>query len=203
MITIASDYGKYLENIQNNTAIMDEIVPGVPELIEIDLNSRTITLPSAFKDFLSVETDHYSETVYFIVDRYFDDIDLSKKTIVIEYINAAGESRIFPVCWRDTKTYKDDNKMLFAWSLSGDATRAAGQIQFAVKFYSLEYNKELAQYYYTYNLATQVCTGNILHGIENAEAIEDQYGYTDDVVKELFDRINDAEQSKLSWIDVE
>jgi hypothetical protein len=57
-------------------------------------------LPSEFKDFLSVEKDHRAETIYFRVNRFHDVNDLGKIACVIEYINAVGESRIYPVIWK-------------------------------------------------------------------------------------------------------
>jgi hypothetical protein len=81
-----------------------------------------------------MERDHYAETVYFSVDRYFEDVDLFRTVIVVEYIDAAGEnSRIFPVALKDIDS--EPGKIIFAWCIGNEATRVAGTIKFAVRFY--------------------------------------------------------------------
>ena len=52
----------------------------------IDANSREINIPFEFS-FLGVIGDHKAETIYFEIDRYFDDEDLSTHTCVIQFVN--------------------------------------------------------------------------------------------------------------------
>ena len=74
MITAREDYLDLLYRVQDPNR-QDKIIklPADEPIYEIDLDSRTIKAPK----FLSVEYDHNSETIYFSVDRFFDNIDLS------------------------------------------------------------------------------------------------------------------------------
>ena len=79
MITTPEEYIAKLYLIQNNNLpTVALLLPSDETIYNIDLNSRTIEAP----EFLSTETDHFAETIYFKVDRYFDNMD-STKTICI------------------------------------------------------------------------------------------------------------------------
>lgn len=192
MSIIAQEYWEQLKNIQNNQAIQLARIGVNQPFIDIDLNSRQIILPPEYADFLSVETDHRAETIYFRVNRFFDDVDLTKTTIIIEYVNAQGDSRIYPVVLQDRETYSD--KIIFGWCIGNDATRYAGTIQFAVRFYSINQTDQK----FDYNLNTLVAEGTILHGIGDM-ALEENYVYETSIIESL---IHTVESSRLRWIDV-
>lgn len=124
MITTPSDYIKRLEAIQRSVNSTIEMVNlGTEPLFIINTDTREITVPPAMHQ-LGVVSDHNAETIYLQIDRYFDDVDLSQKTCVIQYINAADEKHLYPI----TEKYIDDakGKLTFAWKLSGNVTKAAG-----------------------------------------------------------------------------
>jgi len=108
------------------------LLPSTERIYEIDLNTRTIDAP----EWLSVETDHRSETIYFKVPRYFDHMDLTTTVCVIQYINANGEGRVYPVPYYDITTCTRENfetleqepYILFPWVIDGEATKAAGDV---------------------------------------------------------------------------
>lgn len=109
MITTAEEYQKYLWQLQDqNKPVSAILLPSDENIYEINLNTRTINAP----EFLSVRKDHAAETVYFLVDRFYDNMDLSQTACVIQYKNAAGEEHIFPVPFYDVTTFttsiKDD-----------------------------------------------------------------------------------------------
>ena len=86
MITNSDEYWKLLYLIQdrNNPAHTAGAIPPIPvpsdeSLFAIDLDSRTIEAP----EFLSVKYDHKAETIFFIVDRYYDNMDLANTCCVI------------------------------------------------------------------------------------------------------------------------
>jgi len=56
--------------------------------------------------------------------------------------------------------------MIFGWCLHGDATRSAGTIKFAIRFYSIDLNTKA----FTYSLRTQLASGKILYGMDEAVA---------------------------------
>ena len=103
-------------------------------------------------------TDHHAETVYFKVDRFFDNMDLTNTVCLIQYINKnavdsegnPSKGRVYLVPFYDTTHFKDEDKILIPWAINGPATSAAGPIEFSLKFYLLNYNGSE----YLYNLNT-------------------------------------------------
>ena len=84
MITSAQEYYSKLYQIQDeNPPTLALLLPSDERIYEINLNARTIEAP----EYLSVETDHYAEAIYFKMPRYFDGIDLTTKTAVIQPIS--------------------------------------------------------------------------------------------------------------------
>jgi hypothetical protein len=80
MITTAEEYQKYLWQLQDqNRPVSAILLPSDENVYEIDLNKRTIKAP----DFLSVKEDHAAETIYFLVDRFYDNMDLSTAACII------------------------------------------------------------------------------------------------------------------------
>lgn len=203
---LANDYYKTLLDIQKNyrsanlkfplyTTKGDEIL-NIQPLIDIDLNKREIILPEEYQDFLSMERDHYAETVYFRVDRYFEDVDLFRTVIIVEYIDAAGENaRIFPVALKDIDS--EPGKIIFAWCIGNEATRVAGTIKFAVRFYLVNQQEKK----FDYNLSTKPQYGTILHGMDEInwnEEYADQFH--DSIILELLAAIEEARF--IQWNDV-
>ena len=85
-ITTSAEYLQHLYTIQdkNFPQLQATDIPSTEEKLIIDLNTRTITAP----EFLSVTKDHNSETLYFMVDRYFDSVDLATMSCIVQYKNA-------------------------------------------------------------------------------------------------------------------
>ena len=104
-------------------------------LFTIDLNTRSISAPPEFQDFIGVVGEHKSETLTFQCDRYYDTVDLSRMMIVVEYINADGEGRVSPILMRDYSTFED--KIIFDWVIDSAMTGSAGIVQFDVRFYMI------------------------------------------------------------------
>lgn len=232
MITTAEEYAKYLWGIvkqeplldENGNQVLDEkgnvvmrdvnpynnvpiksiILPSDERTLSVDLNTRTIKVPT----FLSVAKDHRAETIYFLVDRYYEHKDLSTTSCLVEYINAIGEGGYYPVPFYDISSYPrwiDENnvahesKMLVPWCIEGDVTKAAGQVQFALRFYQLDdANKN-----FIYNVRTQPVTAAVLNGMD--ESVLDK-NLNKDVMANLLQRINnklDNAETAMYWTDVE
>lgn len=135
MITSAYEYLSHLQEIQNINLRKERLnIPEDEPVYEINLNTRTIETPT----FLSVETDHTAETVFFKVDRYFDTIDLAESTCIIQYVNAKGKTYIYAVPIYDTQTLAAEGKMLIPWVIQGPATVSAGTIKYAIRFYNIK-----------------------------------------------------------------
>lgn len=109
MITTAEEYNEKLYLINNaNYPTQALALPKDEFIYEIDLNTRIIKAPT----FLGVEKDHKAETIYFLCDRIYCGIDLATTSCLVQYVNAKGEGRYFPVPFYDTTTYsgRDENK---------------------------------------------------------------------------------------------
>lgn len=185
MITNSSDYFKMLEDIHDHgkTKLGALITTGTEARFVIDANHRSIIIPPEFKDFLAVQHDHNAENIFFEVDRYFDGVDLSTKTCVIQYVNANKEEGLYPVTTYDLDTVP--GKIIFEWSLQNAVTRYVGKINYAVRFYSIEDKK------FTYNLNTKIYSGNILDGLDHEEVLDETPA---GVLVGLIDRIVELEK---------
>ena len=135
MITDSKEYLGLLYKIQDeNPPSVAVLAPAYEPFIEIDWATRTINAP----EYISVKSDHRSETVFFKMGRYYDTVDLSRMCGIIQYINAAGEGRVYNIPFYDVDTCSDENMILFPWVIEGEATKAAGEIQFSIRFYELD-----------------------------------------------------------------
>ncbi len=184
---------RLLASMTENTRTIVTVIPPDAEIINIDLNKREIELgSSAYSDFISVAREHYAETIYFRVPRYFDGVDLFKMSIVIEYTNAAGQSRVAPVLVEDITS--EPNYILFGWCIHGDATREAGNLKFAIRFYSVN----LGTGEYVYSLRTLPVTGKIMYGVrEDFDEQESLYSQSlEQIIEEL------KQKSMIYWTNV-
>lgn len=160
MITEKQEYLDLLYKIQDeNKPSLAILLPGDERVYNVDLATRTIEAP----EYLSVETDHRSEVIYFKVARYYDAVDLSNTVCVIQYINANKEGRVYAVPYYDIDTLSDTNEMLIPWEVDGEATVAAGDVQYAIRFYMLD--SRITDKRLVYNLNTLTASSKVLHGI--------------------------------------
>lgn len=193
---LASAYYNYLKEIQTSAKYIANAVGTPPDtFIEIDLNSREFEL-GEFKDFLGMATDHRAGTVWFKVDRYYDGVDLAKKACIIEYINAKNEGRIYAVTLKNIQ--KD--VIYFGWCLGGEATRAPGDIRFAVRFFTVD----LEEAVFIYNLNTGVAKSKILPGMDAYEEyiLQDDFYYKADEMEKVWDKINELDNKSVTWINL-
>lgn len=156
MITSPQDFKQKLLEIQNSVDVEYTSLPLNEPHFMIDANTRTITIPPEF-GFLSVKNDHKAENIYFEIDRYFDYEDLSNHTCIVQY-SYKGFEGIYPVTSLDVESI--DGKILFCWTIMNDATRDFGDINFSVRFYSIEDNE------YTYNFNTLTASSKILDTLD-------------------------------------
>lgn len=160
----------------NNDSNLIVNVPSNKTLYTIDLNTRKIDGPS----FISVQGEHYAETIYFLVDRFYDNMDLAQTNCVIQYV-INDEAYVYAVPFCDITTY--DGKIIIPWSISLSATQTSGTIQYFVRFYLISesslfskegvYNPEGAEF--SYSLSTLPASGIIRSSLETEKefTIED------------------------------
>ena len=191
-----NDYGKLLKSVQNTTQMLADHVGLDEPLIQIDWTTRKLTLPPEFQSFLGVQDDHQADTVYFCADRYFDSVDLSTMTCIVEYINASNEGRVCPVLDMDTTT--DPQKIYFGWKVGRGATKTPGNIRFAVRFYTIDSVNDV----YIYNLGTQACQATILRGLGNANTSTENDDLKVDQIESLLARSTALEDKAVRWHDL-
>ena len=210
MITTPSEYAELLYKIQNqNAPIEAALIPSDEPIYQVDLNSRTISAP----EFLSVEHEHAAEVIFFEVDRFYDNMDLTQTTCIIQYVNANNESYVYAVPFMDAFTHKD--KLIIPWQISGAATAYPGNVTFIFRFFIMDndsyrvdsQNQTLipgddgVKFYY--NLATLPATSKVLHGLA-PEFLSDEYKATiGDFTYIMLQELNSVRRdSMLYWVDV-
>ena len=163
MITDPSEFRQKLQEIQNSANVTFTHLPSNEPRFIIDANSREINIPFEFS-FLGVIGDHKAETIYFEIDRYFDDEDLSAHTCVIQFVNENLKTLecnevLYPVTTMDINSI--DGKIIFGWNIMNDATQIAGDIHFSIRFYSIDSNNK-----FTYNFNTLTANSIILDTLD-------------------------------------
>lgn len=208
MITQRDDYLSLLYKIQdpNRQHTIIQLPPDEP-IYNIDLNARTVEAPK----FLSVEYDHAAETIYFSVDRFFDNQDLAEKYCVIQYQNANPIKEkggyIYAVPYFDLISKADENKMLFGWKIEGPATAFSGTVEFSIKFYEVgevsfdtvsgEPHRVNA---YLYVLNTQPVKSQVLHGMD-VQATSENYYFEATEIERIYQTIEEVRRTNdLYWI---
>ena len=204
MITTPEEYlAKWYQIQDNNLPTIALLLPSDETIYNVDLNSRKIEAP----EFLSTETDHFAETIYFKVDRYFDNMDLTKTVCIIQYendgaVNANGEPAggfAYLVPFYDITHFEEENKILIPWAIGGPATAAAGNVTFAMRFY--KFNAEGTSL--TYNLNTLPATSKVLHGMNVITNENENFIIPDTTVEMIYQEIDTIRsQAGLTWIDV-
>lgn len=158
-------YFDYLAQIKK-TELNDKgvKVDVISKIYDVDLAARTITTP----EMLSVQYDHSAEVLFFEMPRYYEGMDLSTTTGVVQYINADGNAGIYCIPFYDIITKETENKIIFPWYIEGLATKAAGKIKFSFCFYIISGDT------FSYKLNTQMREGLILHGLDIDEMDDDE-----------------------------
>ena len=142
MITNVEDYLKELWRLQNgNLPAQAILLPSDETIYNVNLNTRIIDAPEV----LSAQTDHLAETVFFAVDRYYDNMDLTNTVCVVQYINKNATDEdgnpaggfLYLVPFYDVAYFQErgENKILIPWAIGGPATAAAGPVTFALRFF--------------------------------------------------------------------
>lgn len=173
MITTTEQYNANLHLINNINPPTFATLPSPDNIYNIDLKTREVNAPQ----FLAVEEDHASETIYFIVDRFFSYMDLSTTSCVITYNNAKGMSKQYAVPFYDIFTYANQKKMIIPWVLDSVLAEASGQIEFSICFFKVgEYIDELTnetKKIITYKLNTKPASSQILSSLKVGERADD------------------------------
>lgn len=156
--TAISTLEEYFSYIVELTAINKKytILPLDEDFLEINANTRTITVPNSFKsNGISVQGDEVAEVLYFKINRFFDMDDLATKKIFIQWKapkdEEGNQEQGVSVPWViDTETVP--GYIVFGWPLASELTRIPGKIEFAVRFY--DYNEDENKIIYSFSTLT-------------------------------------------------
>lgn len=118
----------------------------------INLNTRTISVPSSFSKIAGVQNDQIAETIQFSVDRYFDAMDLANTEIWVQWTAPGKDGKLHEgaTCIEVRDYMTEADKIRFAWPLDSDITAVPGNVQFSVRFWKKgtvpEYNPTTGEY---------------------------------------------------------
>lgn len=193
MITTPQEYYSKLHLLKNtHKPSIAVLMPNDEKIYNIDLSSRKVETPN----YLSIEKDHFAETIYFLVDRYYDSIDLSETSCIVQFVNAKKESHIYAVPFYDITTF--DGKILFPWCIDGAATAAAGNISYSFKFYDT-FKDDDGKVLFNFNLNTAPSQSKILRGLDVDKNKEEYEGLASQIETALND-LDIASRTGLEWI---
>lgn len=191
------NYKNLLAEIHNAAmaSSLDAIaVPSNKQLYNVDLESRKVQAPEV----LSIQSEHYAETVYFLVDRYYDSMDLAQTNCVIQYtIN--DQAYIYTVPFCDITSF--ENKMIIPWSISISATQNAGTVRFIIRFYLIADGTNPPEF--AYSLSTLPAQSKVLKSLPQEDFIEEA-NYAADELSILLNSISQQiDNATLYWIEAD
>lgn len=172
------------------------------ELYEIDLNTRMISGP----DWLSVQQDHDSQLLYFTVDRFYDNKDLSNTVCIIQYETIDNNTKntfrgTYFVPMYDIQTLKDEEKMILVWQIKNSVSQSATLVKYNFRFYELntiEENSEKKEI--VYNLNTLSTTSKILSTITPKDlTVPPSATEEENTIASEIEQIWETIANKLKW----
>jgi hypothetical protein len=147
----------FAEKYQNLTELnlgSREVSPSREPIFSVDLNSRKIEVPSAFRT-LAVKGDTSCETIWFILERYFDGVDLQDKPWGVQFTNAkkeVGFLNAYPLIlddipdkslqnlipffdkWSNTQNSGDNGQTLILyWEIPYELTKDPGTVSLSLR----------------------------------------------------------------------
>lgn len=125
------------------------------EALVINTKTRKIQIPPGF--FLGVYNDKDVFSVPFVVERYFNEIDLSEFTIRINYINASGYGNVYEV----VDPVVTEDMVSFEWVLGRGVLAKEGYVNFSVCMVKAGNDGTVEQ-----EFNTTIATSNVLTGLE-------------------------------------
>ena len=138
-----AEYYSHMADFFNEGLYKYVMMPIDEESFKIDLNTRTIEVPQSFSKCASVQSDQLAETIIFIVDRYFDYMDLANTEIFVQWTLPENKKTGFAGYNGATRVEMIDlesepGKIKFAWPLNDQITEVAGTVKFSVRFFRVD-----------------------------------------------------------------
>ena len=177
-----------------------QVTPNFPladeELFEIDLNTRMIKGP----EWLSLKEDHESQLLYFSVDRFYDNIDLSNAVCVIQYETIHKDTKekykgVYFVPLYDLLTLADEEKMILVWQIKNSVSQSATSVKYNFRFYKLD-----SEGFLIYNLNTLPATSKILDTLSSKDLNVPEDSTLASEIEEIWDSLHNAIQwNRTYW----
>ena len=122
--------------------------------LEIDEYLRDILLPSEGL-FLGVHGDIEVNKVLFLFPKYYNSIDMTELTPIVNYVNANGDANYY-----ECEEVKSSNGIAyFEWNITSDVTSHIGNVVFSVRLIKYDDVKILKEF------NTKPSTGTVLEGL--------------------------------------
>lgn len=104
--------------------------------VEVDANTRNITIPKEFKNrVVSVQGDVIAETLFLRIDRYFDSMDLLETEAYIQWETKDGQNQgASKIPYIDYESEHAKGKLILVWPLTGAITEKDGDVNFSLRF---------------------------------------------------------------------
>ena len=107
-------------------------MPDMTKEVLFEIVNRDVFQNDTYKDIV-VEDDNDSRRITFSIARYYDEVDLSTKNVVVRYVNALSQYDEYLV----HDAHAEDDKVFFTWLVHDKALLESGQIEFDVLFYDV------------------------------------------------------------------
>lgn len=201
MITSSQEYQEFLAGIAETApSVMKMRIPVDEPIYEINLNTRKITPPP----YIGVEGDHQAEYIFFKMDRFYDNIDLSQAIGIIIFKNAKNEQYYQLIPYYDS--YSEQGKIIFPWVIEAPVALYSGQVSFSVKFFKIDPTSRKL----VYELNTQIAKTKVLTGWSNTDENSHTYNTLNPesiiIDNETLEKLNTLLQVNnhyhIYWIDV-
>ena len=107
-------------------------MPDMTKEVLFEIVNRDVFQNDIYKDIV-VEDDNDSRRITFSIARYYDEVDLSTKNVVVRYVNALSQYDEYLV----HDAHAEGDKVFFTWLVHDKALLESGQIEFDVLFYDV------------------------------------------------------------------
>lgn len=122
--------------------------------LEIDEYLRDILLPPGGL-FLGVHGDIEVNKILFLFPKYYNSIDMTEFTPIVNYVNANGDANYY-----ECKEVKSSNGIaFFEWNITSDVTSHIGNVVFSVRLIKYDNLKIIKKF------NTKPSTGTVLEGL--------------------------------------
>lgn len=146
------------------------MIPTDEKPFEINANNRTITVPADFSKCAGIAGDAMCEIITFTIDRYFDYVDLANTHICIQWVTPDKREGISHISLIDTETIS--GKIRFGWPLTEDIASVAGNVNFAVRFFTKDTEGKVVYLFNTLTASLPIKQGlQLVNPTEEANAV--------------------------------